>query len=109
MPWDHRLDTGRTFWDEFCLRYQAGIDEVRRWQKTWDGLAGRVDAGQFAQVQALLARQEREACQWRDACLLYFQQFSHRPLPAGVEPPAHDLAYYEAIQLHYVPGNPGGL
>jgi alpha-glucuronidase len=109
VPWDHRLDTGRTFWDEFCLRYQAGIDEVRRWQKSWDGLAGRVDAGQFAQVQALLARQEREACQWRDACLLYFQQFSHRPLPAGVEPPAHDLAYYEAIQLHYVPGNPGGL
>ena len=109
VPWEHRLASGRTFWDEFCLRYQSGVDTVRAWQKTWDGLAGRIDDARFSQVQALLARQEREACQWRDACLLYFQQYSHRPLPAGVEPAAHDLAYYEAIQLHYVPGNPGGL
>ncbi len=109
VPWDHRMASGRIFWDEFCLRYQMGVDTVRSWQKIWHGLAGQIDDPQFSQVEALLARQEREACQWRDACLLYFQQFSHRPLPAGVEPPLHDLAFYEAIQLHYVPGNPGAL
>ena len=109
VPWDYKMRSGRTLWDELSLHYQTGVDAVRGWQKSWDGLAGLVDQERFSQVQALLARQEREAEQWRDACLLYFQQFSHRPLPAGVEPPAHDLAYYEAIQLHYVPGNPGGL
>jgi alpha-glucuronidase len=58
-------------------------------------------------VQQRLTRQEQDACDWRDACLLYFQTFSHQPLPAGVEPPAHDLAYYKAVKLHWMPGNPG--
>jgi len=30
--------------------------------------------------------------------LQYFQAFSHLPLPAGVEPPAHSLSYYMAIR-----------
>ena len=54
-----------------------------------------------------LARQEQDARDWRDGCLLYFQTFSQRPLPAGVEPPAHDLAYYQSIKLRYAPGHPG--
>ena len=39
-----------------------------------------------ATCAALLAIQEREARWWRNACLLYFQTFSRRPLPAGLEP-----------------------
>jgi alpha-glucuronidase len=59
-------------------------------------------------VRALLARQEGDACEWRDACLLYFQTFSKRPLPAGVDPPARSLDEYESVQRRYVPGNPSG-
>ena len=55
-----------------------------------------------------LAKAREIAREWRDACLLYFQQFSKRPLPGGVEPPEHTLDYYEAVQLHYVPGTPSG-
>ncbi|HEY0945222.1 MAG TPA: alpha-glucuronidase family glycosyl hydrolase, partial [Opitutaceae bacterium] len=108
LPWDHRLRSGRTLWDELGRHYQRGVDAVRGWQRTWDGLAGQIDGERFAHVKMLLARQEREARQWRDACLQYFQQFSKRPLPSGVEPPEHPLEYYKAIQLRYVPGDPSG-
>jgi alpha-glucuronidase len=67
-----------------------------------------IDSERFAHVRDLLAQQERDACVWRDACILYFQQFSKQPIPPGVDPAAHDLAYYESIQLHYFPGTPSG-
>jgi len=108
LPWDYRLHSGKTLWDELCFHYQAGVDAVRGWLTTWASLKGLVDEERFQHVQALLIRQKREARGWRDACLLYFQTFSHRPLPAGVEPPEHPLEYYKAIQLRYVPGSPGG-
>jgi alpha-glucuronidase len=77
-------------------------------ERDWDSLAGLVDAERFAHVRALLGQQERDACAWRDACTLYFQTFSKQPIPAGVEPAEHTLAYYEAVQLHYFPGTPSG-
>ena len=107
VPWDHKMKSGRTLWDELCLRYQQGVDEMRVIQRQWDSLAGSIDQERHQHVQALLRRQESDACTWRDACLLYFQQYSKRPLPAGVEPPEHDLNYYKAINLHFVPGHPG--
>ena len=107
VPWDRKMKSGRTLWDELCSRYQQGVDEVRTIQREWDSLAGKIDVERHAHVQALLRRQESDARDWRDACLLYFQTFSKRPLPAGVEPPAHDLEYYKAVKLRYVPGHPG--
>jgi len=107
VPWDHKMKSGHTLWDELCLRYQQGVDEVRAMQREWDSLKGSVDDERFTYVRSLFVRQEKDARDWRDACLLYFQQFSKRPLPAGVEPPAHDLAFYESIKLRYAPGHPG--
>jgi len=108
VPWDYPMRSGRTLWDELCFRYQRGVDEVRVMEKQWDTLRGAVDPERFAHVQALLGREERDAAFWRDSCILYFQQFSKRPVPAGVEKAAHPLDYYESVQLHYVPGTPSG-
>ena len=108
VPWDYRMKSGRTLWDELCVRYQRGVDVVRSWQQTWASLERTIDAERFQHVRALLRRQEREAREWRDACTQYFQLFSKRPLPAGVEPPEHPLTYYQSIQRRYVPGNPSG-
>jgi alpha-glucuronidase len=105
VPWDHRMSSGRTLWEELAGRYQRGVDAVRRMRATWEGLEGRVDAERHAQVGAFLAIQEKEARWWRDACVLYFQTFSRRPLPDGYELPEHDLAHYRAIRKRYVPGN----
>jgi alpha-glucuronidase len=107
VPWDYRMRSGRTLWDELGLHYQRGVDAVRGWQKRWASLRDLIDQERFEHVKVLLARQERDAREWRDACLLYFQTFSRRPLPPGVEPPEHPLDYYEQIDLHFVPGTPG--
>ena len=104
VPWDHKMKSGRTLWDELCLRYQQGVDEVRALRRDWDSLKERLDAERFTHVAQRLARQEKEAINWRDACLLYFQQFSKRPLPAGVEPAAHPLEHYKQI-LRNMPGH----
>lgn len=107
VPWDHRMKSGRILWDELCLRYQQGVDEVRALRRDWDTLRGRIDDERFTHVEQRLARQEQEAVHWRDACLLYFQQFSQRPLPAGVEASAHPLDHYQNLRLRYMPGHPG--
>ena len=66
--------------------------------------AGSTPSG-TTQVRAFLAIQEKEARWWRDACVLYFQTFSGRPIPDGYERPEHDLAHYMAIRKRYVPGS----
>ncbi len=107
VPWDHRLKSGRILWDEFALRFQRGVTTVQGWQKTWSSLAPLVDAERHRHVSDLLVIQERDARWWRDACLLYFQTFSHRPLPEGVPPPEKTLEEYKQIKLRWMPGNPG--
>jgi alpha-glucuronidase len=104
VPWTYRLDTGRTLWDELVVRYTRGVDDVRAMRRTWAGLEGRIDPQRHAQVAAFLAIQQDEAQWWRDACIAYFQSLSRLPLPAGYAPPAHDLAWYEAIRTPYAPG-----
>ena len=105
VPWDHRMKSGRTLWDELAIRYQQGVDEVRAMRRDWDALKGRIDEERFTHVRERLARQEIDAREWRDACLLYFQQFSTRPLPAGVEAPEHPLEYYASKRLRNMPGH----
>jgi alpha-glucuronidase len=104
VAWDYKLSTGRTLWDELCLRYQQGVDSTRSMIKAWEKMEPYVDEQRFAQIAALLKIQSNEAAWWRDACLLYFGQFSQKPLPAGVEKPAKSLQEYESMQFKYVPG-----
>jgi len=104
LPWGYTMPSGRPLWDELCLSYQNGVNTVRGMQSTWAALEPKIDRDRFLHVKALLAIQEREAVWWRNACLLYFQTFSKRPLPAGVEPADHDLPYYESLTFPHAPG-----
>ena len=99
VAWDHRMRSGRIMWDELALRYQRGVDWVRAARKEWDELAGVIDAERLTGVAKKLAIQEHDAIHWRDACLLYFQTFSKRPLPEGVERPQKTLQEYKAKSL----------
>lgn len=101
IAWDHKMRSGRPLWDELCLRYQSGVDAVRIWQKSWDTLAGAIDAERHQSIATLLRRQEREARIWRDACTQYFATFSQRPLPAGVEPPTYPLAALRKLRAPF--------
>lgn len=102
VPWDRRMRSGRTLWDEMALRYQRGVDWVRAARREWDSLSGVIDPERHAAVKLKLEIQERDAVAWRDACLLYFQTFSKRPLPLGVEPPQKTLEEYKAKSLYNV-------
>lgn len=99
VPWDYRMKSGRPFWDELALHYQRGVDWVRTARKEWANLANVIDAERHTAVTKKLEIQERDAIHWRDACLLYFQTFSKRPLPSGVEKPAKTLDEYKAKSL----------
>jgi alpha-glucuronidase len=104
VPWDHRMHSGRTLWDELCHHYSAGVEWVECARKTWDDLAGFVDGARFEHVRALLAIQEKEARWWRNACLLYLQTFSRRPLPTGLPPLEGTLEKYQKVNPSHVPG-----
>ena len=106
LRWDYRMRSGRTLWEELVHHYDEGVEEVRQMQRTWQSLKGKVDDERWREVAHNLAIQEREAQWWRDACIAYFQSISKRPLPRGVAPPAHDLAYYESLKFTNVPGTP---
>ena len=85
----------------------ARVDEVRAMQATWDELKGQIDDERWEATRQRLAVQEKDAREWRDACLLYFQEFSKRMLPVGVEAPAYDLQHYIDVDRRYFPGHPG--
>ena len=108
VGWQERLRPGggRPLWEELLAHYQAGVDTVRWMQRTWDGLEARVDADRFRRVQGVLRIQEAEARWWRDASVLYWQSFSHLPLPPGYEQPAHELTWYRQLRCPSDPRKP---
>jgi len=104
VSWDHKMKSGRILWDELVHKYYDGVEQVRSMQREWDKLEAYVDAERFAQVKALLIVQERDAVIWRDSCVLYFQTFSGKAIPAAYEKPKHDLEYYKSLaRTRYVP------
>uniref|UniRef100_UPI0032C23290 alpha-glucuronidase family glycosyl hydrolase n=2 Tax=Povalibacter sp. TaxID=1962978 RepID=UPI0032C23290 len=105
LPWDYRMHSGRTLWDELVVTYTRGVQAVSAMRDTWAATAPYVDAERHAQVAAFLAIQEKEARWWRDASIAYFQTFSGRPLPAGEAAPAHSLDYYKSLEFPYAPGH----
>ncbi|NDV81931.1 alpha-glucuronidase [Bacteroides sp. 51] len=99
VPWDHQMKSGRTLWDELCYTYDRGVQKARSFQKTWDSLEKYIDPQRFRDVQRKLKIQTRDAIWWKDACLLYFQEFSRRPIPDGIERPVHDLGRMKQYRL----------
>lgn len=99
VPWTHPMKSGRTLWEELCYRYDHGVQQVREFQKIWDKAENLIDAERFKDVQSRLKIQMRDAIWWKDACLLYFQEFSKQPIPADIERPVHELNDLKQIQL----------
>lgn len=105
LSWDYKLKNGQTLWNGIALKYQEGVDEVQAMVSTWDKMEKYVDDQRFNEVKMLLGIQYKEAKWWRDACLLYFQQFSGKELPKGVEKPTKSLDYFQSLKFPFAPGN----
>jgi alpha-glucuronidase len=105
VPWDHRMASGRTLWNELTARYCRGVEAVQAMRATWAAQTGRLDTERYEETRTFLGIQEREARWWRDASVLYFQTFSRQPIaPDGCGPPADTLDYYRSIVSQNVPG-----
>jgi alpha-glucuronidase len=87
------MKSGRTLWNELCYHYDKGLQQVRQFQKIWDKTQPYVDPERFIEVQSKLRSQCQNAQVWKDACLLYFQQFSRQTIPYEIERPVYDLEY----------------
>jgi len=91
LPWDYKMKNGRTLWADLCYHYEEGVNQVREFQKVWDKAGPYVDSTRFMKVQSKLRIQCVNAILWKDACTLYFQQFSKMPIPYELERPVNNL------------------
>lgn len=79
VPWGQILSTGRTFWDELCIRYEAGLDYVEVMKNDqWPSLATYIDSKRFGDVKNKLATHYTDAKTWYDVCTKYFATFSKK-------------------------------
>lgn len=100
VPWDYTMKDGKSLWDELCYTYDSGVKKVRDYQKTWDRMEPYIDKQRFTDVQSKLKIQSKDAVWWKDACLLYFQTFSKKPIPYDIERPVHELEDLKKIKLN---------
>ena len=100
LPWNYIMKSGQSLWDELCYTYYKGVNQVREYQKVWDRSEKLIDNQRFSEVQSKLRIQARDAVWWKDACLLYFQTFSKKPIPYDIERPVHDLDSLKKIKLN---------
>ncbi len=91
LPWSFKMKNGNSLWNELCFNYDSGVQQARQFQRVWDQTKPYIDAQRFSEVQRKLKEQSENAQYWKDACLLYFQQFSQLPIPYNVERPIHNL------------------
>jgi len=91
LPWNFKMKNGRTLWDDICYHYNTGLHQVHQFQQIWEKVQPYVDAEKFSNVKERLSMQINNAQLWNDGCVLYFQKFSKRPIPADVDQPVGKL------------------
>lgn len=91
VSWDKKLKNGETFWNAFVKSFYDGAEQVQDLQKEWQSVKANVPKETFENVEARLKTQYKEAIWWRDSCVLYFQTFSKKPIPAGLKAPERTL------------------
>jgi alpha-glucuronidase len=99
LPWDYKMKSGRTLWDELCYTYQEGIDEAASFIKVWESVQKYVDSQRYENIHRKIVRQAKDAIWWRDACMLYFQTFSGMPIPEDCTAPQHTLEELRRVRL----------
>lgn len=91
VGWDYVMRNGLTLWDNLCYAYTGGMEDAASFVEVWRSVRPYVDAGRYEAMLGRFERQAKDARWWRDACLLYFRQFSRLPFPADIPPALYDL------------------
>jgi alpha-glucuronidase len=103
LLWFHHVKWD-SVWDRLCTTYNDGLTKVNSVRSNWLVLKPEIDAERFTRVNMLLERQIHEAKLWHHSCLLYFQTFSKRPIPRGIDVGNKPLEYYMKLEYPYAPG-----
>ena len=98
VPWDQTMSNGLSFWDHLCYTYDRGVRQANEFVKTWEAMKPYVPSEQYEEQLWRFQRQAKDAQWWRDACLLYFQTFSHHPLPP--DSPAFHFTLEQVMNYH---------
>jgi len=104
LPWNFKVKSGKILWDELCFTYSKGVDDVKGMQQEWKSVEGKVDEERYKMVSDFLLIQQKEAAWWRNACISYFQSYSHLPIPVGLDKPPYSLEYYQKLSFPFAPG-----
>ena len=94
------MKNGKTLWEELCYKYSEGVQQVRTYQQLWASIEPFIDAETFQDIQSRLKQQALDAVWWRDACLLYFQQYADMPIPSELERPVYCLGEMKQFKLN---------
>ena len=76
VPWTHRLQSGRTFWEELQHRYDVGVAFVEKMDDIWQSLQAKIDPRRHEHVSRRLTQQLENARLWREVCIDYFGRFA---------------------------------
>lgn len=79
VPWNHRMKSGSTLWEELCMRYNMGVSMVETYRDYWHTSTKEYmkdHITEWEMTDSLLNVQLASAKEWRDVCLKYFQTFS---------------------------------
>jgi alpha-glucuronidase len=104
LPWDYQMRSGKTLWDELCQQYYQGAATASAMSLIWQKQKGKIDEERFDHVLKHLSIQAKEAAWWRDACVVYFQSHSEKPIPNGLKQPEKTLEHYQGLSFPYAPG-----
>lgn len=77
VPWDYRMRSGRTLWEELQYHYQQGVDEVDDFLGIWKEARPYIDPQRWQEVDDLLHFQQQDAREWQRVCMGYFKTFIH--------------------------------
>lgn len=79
VPWNYRMKSGSTLWEELCMRYNMGVSMVETYRDYWHTSTKEYmkdHITEWEMTDSLLNIQLASAKEWRDVCLKYFQTFS---------------------------------
>ena len=76
VPWDHRMPSGRTLWEELEVHYDRGIAFAEKMTLWWEKVRAEVDPARHRHVAERLAKQLANARFWKKVCLEYFGRFA---------------------------------
>jgi alpha-glucuronidase len=105
LPWDHRMQSGRTLWEKLVGHYDRGVSKSQDMVDAWVLLEPYVDPERFRDVGEFLEIQRREARWWRDASIAYWMSLNGLDLPPGARAPEHTLEYYKSLDFPEAPSD----